>query len=179
MALLYLVLVFAACFPGYLHPALWAYFPVIAALVAVFPFFWIAARWQSFGVGTVLGVVLCLFCLVSGEAQGFWPKAMMVLGGVVADAVRCVLGNGSKRAIYAAYPLLIIGTAGWIVRLWTQPQWYYDNAVEEMGKTYADTLIGYSGIGGFLLLVVLIVAASVAGVWIAARLMKKSNEMLQ
>ena len=54
VALLYLLLVFASCFIGFLHPVCWAYFSVLAAILAVGPYFWLAARWQRFGVGTSL-----------------------------------------------------------------------------------------------------------------------------
>lgn len=88
MGLLYLVFVFASCFIGFLHPACWAYFSVLAAILAVGPYFWLAAHWQGFGVGTVLALLVCLFCLATGEAGGLLSKAIILGGGVLADIVR-------------------------------------------------------------------------------------------
>ena len=134
MGLLYLVFVFASCFIGFLHPACWAYFSVLAAILAVGPYFWLAARWQKFGVGTVLALIVCLFCLATGEAGGLLSKAIILGGGVLADIVRLFMGNGSRKALYCAYPFLVIGNIGWIIRLWSDKQFYYDGAVEEMGQ---------------------------------------------
>ena len=88
MGLLYLVFVFASCFIGFLHPACWAYFSVLAAILAVGPYFWLAARWQKFGVGTVLALIVCLFCLATGEAGGLLSKAIILGGGVLADIAK-------------------------------------------------------------------------------------------
>ena len=86
VALLYFLFVFASCFIGFLHPACWAYFSVLAAILAVGPYFWLAARWQRFGVGTVLALLVCLFCLATGEAGGLLSKAIILGGGVLAAA---------------------------------------------------------------------------------------------
>ena len=43
VALLYFLFVFASCFIGFLHPACWAYFSVLAAILALGPYFWLAA----------------------------------------------------------------------------------------------------------------------------------------
>ena len=138
VALLYLLFVFASCFIGFLHPACWAYFSVLAAFLAVGLYFWLAARWQRFGVGTVLALLVCLFCLATGEAGGSLSKAIILGGGILSDIVRQFAGGSSTKALYCAYPFLAIGNIGWIIRLWSDKQFYYDGAVEEMGQAYAE-----------------------------------------
>ena len=93
MGLLYLIFVFASCFIGFLHPVCWAYFSVLAAFLAAGPYFWLAARWQKFGVGTFCAALVCLFCLVSGEAGGILSKVLILCGGILADIVRQFMGN--------------------------------------------------------------------------------------
>ena len=179
MGLLYVALVLAASFIGFAHPVCWAYYTVLAALLAAWPFYWLAARWQKFGVGTFLGLLVCLFCLVTGEATGFWSKAMFVLGGVVADVVRLLMGNSSKKALYWAYPFLALGNMGWIIRLWATPQWYYDGAVNEMGQAYADGIAKLQTPGHLIAVIVLTAAMAVLAIWLCGIVDEKSNKLLK
>lgn len=178
MGLLYLVFVFVSCFIGFLHPACWAYFSVLAAILAVGPYFWLAARWQKFGVGTVLALLVCLFCLATGEAGGLLSKAIIMGGGVLADIVRLFMGNGSRKALYCAYPFLAIGNIGWIIRLWSDKQFYYDGAVEEMGQAYAEGIKALQTSGHLVAVIVLTAAAAVLGVWLCTKADKKSSKLL-
>ena len=177
--LLYLLFVFASCFIGFLHPACWAYFSVLAAILAVGPYFWLAARWQRFGVGTVLALLVCLFCLATGEAGGLLSKAIILGGGVLADIVRQFAGNGSRKALYCAYPFLAIGNIGWIIRLWSDKQFYYDGAVEEMGQAYAEGIKALQTPGHLVAVIVLTAAVAVLGVWLCTKADKKSSNLIQ
>ena len=179
MGLLYMAMVFAACFFGFIGPACWTFFPVIAALLGAGAYFWLAARWQKFGVGTFAAVLVCLFCLATGEAAGFLSKAIIVAGGIIADVVKLIVGNASKKGLYAAYPFLAIGNIGWIVNLWTRPQWYIDGAVEEMGQTYADGIAKLQNPGILCLCIVLTAAVAVLGIWLCGKVDKKSAKLLK
>ena len=178
MGLLYMVMVFAACFFGFIGPECWAFFPVVAALLGSGAYFWLAARWQKFGVGTYTALLVCLFCLVTGEATGFLSKAIIVAGGVIADIVRLLVGNASKKGIYAAYPFLAIGNIGWIVSLWIRPQWYIDGAVEEMGQAYADGIAKLQNPGILCLCIVLTAAVAALSIWLCGKVDKKSAKLL-
>lgn len=179
MGLLYVTLVLVASFTGFVHPACWAYYAVLAALLAVWSYYWLAARWQKFGVGTFLGLLVCLLCLASGEAAGFWSKAMFVLGGIVADVVRQLMGNHSKKALYRAYPFLALGNLGWVIRLWTTPQWYIDGALDEMGQAYADGIARLQTPGHLIAVIILTAAVAVLAVWLCGKADKKSTTMLK
>ena len=179
MGLLYLVFVFASCFIGFLHPACWAYFSVLAAILAVGPYFWLAARWQRFGVGTVLALLVCLFCLATGEAGGLLSKAIILGGGILSDIVRQFAGNDSRKALYCAYPFLAIGNIGWIIRLWSDKRFYYDGAVEEMGQAYAEGIKALQTPGHLVAVIVLTAAVAILGVWLCTKADKKSSKLLQ
>ena len=178
MGLLYVALVLAASFIGFAHPVCWAYYTILATLLAVGPYYWLAARWQNLGVGTFLGLLVCLFCLVTGEATGFWSKAMFVLGGIVADVVRLLMGNGSRKALYWAYPFLAIGNMGWIIRLWTTPQWYVDGALDEMGQAYADGIAKLQTPGHLIAVIALTAAMAVLAIRLCGKVDKKSAKLL-
>ena len=178
VALLYLLFVFASCFIGFLHPACWTYFSVLAAILAVGPYLWLAARWQRFGVGTVLALIVCLFCLATGEAGGLLSKAIILGCGILADIVRQLAGRSFTKALYCAYPFLAIGNIGWIIRLWSDKQFYYDGAVEEMGQAYAEGIKALQTPGHLVAVIILTAAAAVLGVWLCTKADKKSLKLL-
>ena len=179
MGLLYLVFVFASCFIGFLHPVCWAYFSVLAAFLAAGPCFWLAARWQKFGVGTFCAALVCLFCLVSGEAGGALSKVLILSGGILADIVRQFMGNASRRALYCAYPLLAIGNIGWIIRLWSDKQWYYDGAVSEMGQAYAEGIKALQTTGHLVAVIAFTAAVAFLSIWLCAKIDRKSEKLFK
>ena len=179
MGLLYVALVLTSSFIGYLHPVCWAFYTVLAAILAVGPYHWLAARWQKFGVGTFLGLLVCILCTATGEATGFWSRAMFVLGGLVADIVRQLVGNESRKALYRAYPFLGLGNLGWVIRLWTTPKWYYDGALEEMGQAYANGIAVLQTPGTLCLCIILTAAVASLGIRLCGNLDKKSVQLLK
>lgn len=178
VALLYVVLVLAASFIGYLSPVCWAYYTVLASLLAVGPFYWLAARWQKFGVGTFLGILVCLFCIATGEAKGFLSRAIFIGFGILSDLARMWMGNGSSKGLSFAYPLLAVGNIGWIIRLWTMPEWYVEGALDEMGESYANGIAALQTPLHLVLVIVLTAAMAVFAIWIAGKTMKKSASLL-
>lgn len=179
MGVCYLIAVFASCFIGFLSPVCWAFFAVSAAILAVGPFLWLASRWQKFGVGTLCAALVCLFCLITGEASGFLSKAIILACGILADCIRQWLGNDTRKALYAAYPVLAIGNIGWLINLWTRPQWYLDGAVEEMGQAYADGIASLQHPWVLVLCVVLTAGVAIISLWLAEKVDKKSAKLLK
>jgi len=179
MGVCYLIAVFASCFIGFLSPVCWAFYSILAALLAAGPYFWLAARWQKFGVGTLCAALVCMFCLITGEASGFLSKAMILAGGLLADGVRLWLGNHTKKALYVAYPVLAVGNIGWIINLWTRPQWYVDGAVEEMGQAYADGIAALQHPWVLVLCVVLTMIFAAISICLAGKVDKKSAKLLK
>lgn len=178
IALLYLVLVFLSCFAGFLSPVCWAYYSVLAALLAVWPYYWLAARWQKFGVGTVLGILVCCFCLATGETKDFLSNAFFVGFGILSDLVRMWVGNSTRKALSFAYPILAVGNIGWVIRLWTSPQWYLEGAVDEMGEAYANGIAALQTPLHLVLVFVLTAAMALFAIWLAGKTMKKSSSLL-
>ena len=163
--LLYLVAVFASCFVGFLHPVCWAYFSVLAALLACWPYVKLASKWKRFGAGSCCSLLVCIFCLLSGEAGGVLSKAVILGFGILSDIVRAAMGNSTRRGVIFAYPVLAIGNIGWIIRLWTEPQWYYDGAVSEMGQAYADGISALQTPAHLVGAIVLTATVAIVSVW--------------
>lgn len=117
--------------------------------------------------------------MVTGEASGFLSKAIILAGGILADCIRLWLGNDTKKALYAAYPILAIGNIGWIISLWTRPQWYIDGAVEEMGQAYADGIAALQHPWVLVLCVAVTAVVAAISIWFTEKVDKKSAKLLR
>jgi hypothetical protein len=172
---LYAVTSFASAFIGFLNPWCWVVlFPMLAAVLGAPTYLWVASRWQRFGVATVFALVLAAVLLPMGEIDTT-QAALMVVIGVVSDVVRQVLGNNQKTSAFIAYPILPLGIIAWLMKLWTNSEWYYQGAAEEIGVDYAEGLKTLSSITSLIMVVVLVIIAAYIAIRIAAAKMKSTK----
>jgi hypothetical protein len=172
---LYAVTSFASAFIGFLSPWCWVVlFPMLAAVLGAPTYLWVASRWQRFGVATVFALVLAAVLLPMGEIDTT-QAALMVVIGVVSDVVRQVLGNNQKTSAFIAYPILPLGIIAWLMKLWTNSEWYYQGAAEEIGVDYAEGLKTLSSITSLIMVVVLVIIAAYIAIRIAAAKMKSTK----
>lgn len=170
-AVLYVVIVFATAFLGFLAPFAWVFFPVVAALLGAFSYYSVAVRWQKFGVGTLLAFVLAAFLLAVGECD-LSEALLMLLAGVISDVIRQIIGNTTLKGQAWAYPILSIGVIAWILPLWTRTEWYYQGATEELGVDYAKGLMMFASPWGLIAVVLTIAIAGFVGIQFAAKIFK-------
>ncbi len=178
MVVLYVLLVFIGNFIGFAGPAFWVFSPLLCTFLGVGPFFYLAARWQNFGVGTCISVVMLILCAIFGEANGVLPRVLIVAAGVVSDFVRLAVGNGTQKGLLFAYPIFALGNISMVVRLWTSPDWYYQGAVEEMGLAYADGLVELQSPAYLVTLGLLTLAVGIVAVLLSAKVDRKSAALL-
>ena len=171
LAVLYAVTAFAVAFLGFLSPYAWVFFPVIAALLGAFSYYWAAKRWQKFGVATLCSFVLAAFLLAVGEFE-VMEFLLMLAVGIASDVVRQLVGNEKQESIYVAYPLLPIGLIAWTLPLWTRTQWYYNGAAEELGVEYAKGLMTFSSVWGLLLVVLTTAISGFVGIQLVAKVQR-------
>ncbi|MDO4185944.1 MAG: MptD family putative ECF transporter S component [Bacteroidales bacterium] len=171
VAMLYVLTLYFSAFLGFLAPLGWVCFPVVAAFLGAFSYFWIAVRWQKFGVGSLLALVFSAYLLQSGE--GSWAEAcVMMTAGILSDCIRRFIGNHKKKGALYAYPALALGAFSWILRLWTDTQWYYDAAIDEMGIDYANGLMLFAKWWIFLLLLAIAAVAGLVGIGLSQKWMR-------
>ena len=168
---LYVLTVFATAFLGFLHPVCWVELPVIAALFGGFSYLCVAARWQRFGAGTLLGIAFGLFLLVTGEA-GLQAFIIAAVAGLLSDVVRQYAGSTSKKGVLMAYPILAVDIIGWILPLWTRTQRYHYGAVEEMGADYAEGLMTFANWWMLLVVILSTIIIGYIGIRLATTWMK-------
>ena len=176
-AFLYAITSFACAFLGFLSPWCWiVVFPVLAAVLGAPSYLWAASRWQRFGVGTLFAFVLAVVLLVMGEID-VTQYLLMVVVGLASDVVRQVIGTTYKRSILLAYPVLPLGILVWLMKLWTDSEWYYQGAAEEIGADYAEGLKTLSSPWALLLVIALTLVVGFIGIRIAAAKMKSSKKL--
>jgi len=174
-AFLYAITSFACAFLGFLSPWCWiVVFPVLAAIFGAPLYLWAASRWQQFGVGTLFSLILAVVLLVMDEID-FTQTLLMVAVGIVSDVLRQMIGNHQKRGILMAYPILPLGIIAWLMKLWTNSEWYYQGAAEEIGTDYAEGLRTLSSSWALTLVIILTLAAGYIAISLAAAKMKSSD----
>ena len=174
-AILYAVTSFACAFLGFLSPWCWiVVFPVLAAVLGAPSYLWAASRWQRFGVASLFALVLAVILLVMGEID-VTQSLLMVVVGIASDVIRQVIGTTYKRSILLAYPVLPLGILVWLMKLWTNSEWYYKGAAEEIGVDYAEGLRTLSSIWALLLVIALTLAVGFVGIRISAAKTESSD----
>ena len=175
-AFLYAITSFASAFLGFLSPWCWiVVFPTLAAILGAPSYLWAASRWQRFGVATLFALILSVVLLAMGEID-FTQTILMVAVGVISDVVRRVIGNRQKHGILLAYPILPLGIIVWLMKLWTDSEWYYQGAAEEIGTDYAEGLKTLSSVWALLLVIALTLVVGYIGVRIATAKMKSGKK---
>ena len=174
---LYAVTSFASAFIGFLSPWCWiVLFPMLAAVFGAPTYLWVASRWQRFGVATVFALVLAAVLLPMGEID-YLQAVLMVITGVVSDVVRQVLGNDQKTSALIAYPILPLGILAWLMKLWTNSEWYYNGAAEEIGIDYAEGLKTLSSTSSLIMVIFLVIVTGYITIRIAAAKMKYGKKI--
>ena len=175
--ILYAVTSFASAFIGFLSPWCWiVLFPMLAAVLGAPTYLWVASRWQWFGVATVFALVLAAVLLPMGEIDNL-QAILMVAAGVISDVVRQVLGNNQKTSVFIAYPILPLGILAWLMKLWTNSEWYYNGAAEEIGTEYAEGLKTLSSTSSLIMVIFLVLVAGYIAIRIAAAKMKYGKKL--
>lgn len=171
-AVLYSVTSFTCAFLGFLSPWCWiVLFPVLAAMLGAPSYLWAASRWQHFGVATLFALVFALVLLAMGEID-YIQTILMVVLGLVSDALRQAIGHGYKRGILLAYPILPLGIIAWLMKLWTATEWYYQGAAEEIGIDYAEGLKTLSSLWALILIIILVFIGGYTAIVITNRIKK-------
>ena len=175
--ILYAVTSFASAFIGFLSPWCWiVLFPMLAAVLGAPTYLWVASRWQRFGVATVFALVLAAVLLPMGEID-YIQAVLMVITGVVSDVVRQVLGNDQKTSALIAYPILPLGILAWLMKLWSNSEWYYNGAAEEIGIDYAEGLKTLSSTSSLIMVIFLVIVTGYITIRIAAAKMKYGKKL--
>ena len=160
---LYIVIFFVSSFLGYI-PLLMVLLPVICAVVVGIPFMLFLSKVHSFGMVTIMSIILGLFTVLLGRP---WPVLIIaVLAGVIADLVM-------KSGGYKSVKLSVIGSGIALPMFFGYREPYFESIRAGYGDTFADTLYAITPDWMFFALIALCVVGGILGGLLGAKVLKK------
>lgn len=168
---LYIVIFFISSFIGYI-PILMVLLPAINAFVVGIPFMLFLSKVHTFGMVTIMSLILGLFELLLGRP---WPVLLLaVLVGIITDFI---LKSGSYKSV----KLSIIGSG--VFSIWMMgmalPMFfgyrepYFESIRSGYGDTFADTLYSITPDWMFFVLIALSIIGGLLGGLLGAKVLKK------
>ena len=168
---LYIVIFFVSSFVGYI-PLLMVLLPVICAVVVGIPFMLFLSKVHTFGMVTIMSIILGLFTVLLGRP---WPVLIIaVIAGVIADLVM-------KSGSYKSVKLSVIGSgifSTWMMGMalpmffgYREP--YFESIRAGYGDAFADTLYAITPDWMFFAMIALCVAGGILGGLLGATGLKK------
>lgn len=168
---LYLVLFFMASFLGYV-PVLFPALPVICAAVVGIPFMLFLSRVHTFGMITIMSIILGLFVFLMGRP---WPTILIAVGaGLVTDFLL-------KSKEYKSIKLAVIGSGifsvwmmGMILPLFFGYRTGYLQSIRAgYGDAYVETISSITPDWMFFVLFALCILGGILGGLLGAKVLKK------
>lgn len=168
---LYLVLFFVSSFIGYI-PIFMVLLPVTCAIIVGIPFMLFLSKVHTFGMVTIMSVIMGLFELLMGRP---WPVLIIaVAAGMVTDLLL-------KTKDYKSVKMAVIGSgvfSTWMMGM-TLPMFfgyrepYFESMRAGYGDAYADTLYKITPDWLFYVLILLCVVGGILGGLLGAAVLKK------
>lgn len=168
---LYLVLFFMTSFLGYV-PVLFPALPVICAAVVGIPFMLFLSRVHTFGMITIMSIILGLFVFLMGRP---WPTILIAVGaGLVTDFLL-------KSKEYKSIKLAVIGSGifsvwmmGMILPLFFGYRTGYLESIRAgYGDAYVETISSITPDWMFFVLFALCILGGILGGLLGAKVLKK------
>ncbi len=158
-AVLYFVAFLAADCLGFLHPFLYLYSALAAAILCAWPYVKLNQKHPVTGMAIIpVALMVFLFAAIGEAKMDFVAIALLI--GLVAEAVRHLAGPyDNPRSIRASYPVVSLIPFSAVLFLWTAPGHMYPETMQEMGKAYADKMQPLYNIGleiGMIVLTIII-----------------------
>ena len=173
MMLLFLLIVFACEFLGFLSPDLWVYAGAFGALLGAAPIMAMTKKWKHFGVYTVTMAIFIIVMAAMGEVSGTAVILFMVFVTLTAELIRYMIGYNSQKGVMISYAVFGIFPTASIIKLWIDPDGYYAGAIEELNTAYADKLMTFNNPVGFFSFLAVTFVAGLCGAIIAEKCWKE------
>lgn len=173
MTVLFMLIVFACEFLGFVSPYLWVFAGAIGVLLGAAPIMAMAKKWQHFGV-YALNTLIWVVCMsFMGEDTRISVLLFMIFVSLTAELVRYLMGYQSKKGMLISYGIFGLFPAASIINLWIDPDYYYAGAIEELNVEYADKLMTFNNPVGFFACMAVTFVAGLCGVIIAEKIFKQ------
>lgn len=177
-ALLYIGIIYASLCLGYIHPFFWVYASLVSSVFAGIPYLYLTARWQKFGVGTLFAFLVAGACALMGEGTIFnWGLILLI--GILADIIRCAIGNKRIAGVRISYLLLALIPFGRTIVIWTNRAEEIADQAAEMGKAYGDTMEAITPIWMLVVMIIVTIIVAFLAERVVEKCMKKSACLME
>ncbi|MFT3984665.1 MAG: MptD family putative ECF transporter S component [Lachnospiraceae bacterium] len=167
---MYYILLIAAGFLGYI-PIFSVLFPLVVAFLCGIPFVLFLTKIKTFGMITIMGVLLGLLNFAFG--QGWYSIATGLICGLLADLI-CRAGEyKSWKHIVACYCVFSEWVIGSMLPMWIMKDSYFAMMRDMQGASFADSLETLITGRMLALLIVLTAVAAVIGAYLGKAVLKK------
>ncbi len=164
-SLLYVVAFFVADAFGFLHPFLWVYFGLIAAVLTAYPYVKLCKNHRVFGMALlpVLFLMIAFYIVKEFDGQNMQLPIVSIAIALAAEGMRRFIGGyNSEASVVSSYCLLaLIPTVDSMI-LWLRPEYVLKMTENEMGEKYMEQMEAVSQIWILLLVTLVIVILAFA-----------------
>ncbi|MGO1407980.1 MAG: MptD family putative ECF transporter S component [Brachybacterium sp.] len=138
---IYVVAYFVVGMLGFI-PILMVALPFLMPVITGIPFMLYATRVHTFGLVSIMGLIVGLTMFVSGH--GWPPLAMAIVAGVCADLIMRWGGYASWPKTFLAFGVFSLWVIGAMLPMWVMRKSYLDHLRETMGDAYANEVAGFT-----------------------------------
>lgn len=170
LALLYVLAFIIVEAIGAMHPYIWTYSAVPAALLAAWPYYKLCERYPLPGMAMLCALLLLMFNFLFGQGHEIFALGSIILG-FIAESLRKFLGNyRGRKGTIASYAVLAL------IPFTKTCVWWVDFATASDMNIYNKTDIYYATLGGKILsfpvltiMVILTIVLALAAMWFLTR----------
>ena len=145
LALLYVLAFIIVEAIGAMHPSIWTYSAVPAALVAAWPYYKLCERYPLPGMAMLCALMLLMFNFLFGQGHEIFALGCIILG-FIAEGCRKFIGNyRSRRGTIISYAVMSL------IPFTKTCVWWVDFATASEMNIYNKTDIYFATLGGKIL----------------------------
>ena len=171
-AVLYAAVTAVVCVTGSIHPIFFVCYQITAGLLLSPIVIRAFRRVQAPGAAVCLFLGIFFLLLIIRDAV-MWHVVPLIVITVLAEAVRGVT-NYSRFGDIVGTVLMTFSSFGYYGQIWFNRAYTYECAVDEMPAGYGDTLMSFSPVWAFPIVVIV---GMIVSVWIANVSMKKHKDI--
>lgn len=167
---IYYILLVAAGFLGYI-PIFSVLFPLVVALLCGIPFVLFLTKTKTFGMITIMGVLLGILTFAFG--QGWYAIVTGLLCGLLADLI-CKAGEYKNwKYMVVCFCMFSQWVIGSMLPMWIMKDSYFEMMRDMQGAAFAESLESLISGWMLVLLIILTAVAAVIGAYLGKAVLKK------
>ena len=169
-AVLYVIMTYAVCLTGMIHPACFVCYQITAGILLSGLVIRAFNRIKAPGVAACLSLVLILLLFAIQDAVA-WHVIPLIIIAVLAECIRAALKYNWTGDVIATI-IMTFSSFGYYGQIWFNRDYTYECAIEEMPAGYADALMSASPAWAFPIILIVGIVLSIVISNVTAKLFK-------